>query len=316
MGEILIGTCSWTDPELVNAGTFYPAKGMSAENRLRFYASVFPIVEVDSTYYAIPLAQQATLWAERTPPGFIFDLKAFRLMTLHWCEPKVLPPELRPLAPAGKKRFYWKEASPELRDGVVDSFKKVLTPLATAHKLGLVLLQLRSWIGPADAVLNHILEMQRKLAPHKIAVEFRHIAWFLGTRREETMSLLRYNDLAYVAVDEPQGYKSSVPPIIDVTSKADSYIRFHGRNVEMWEAKGQTAADRFDWRYTEAELWEWVPKLEFLASQTERVHVLFNTNRSDQGPRNGMLMGRLLGRGIALDAGAIAALQRRLLLEE
>jgi len=95
MGEILVGTCSWTDQELVKAGTFYPPSAKTPEERLRYYASVFPVVEVDSTYYAIPVEQTGIQWTQRVPPGFVFDVKAFRLMTLHWTEAKVLPPEER-----------------------------------------------------------------------------------------------------------------------------------------------------------------------------------------------------------------------------
>ena len=84
----LLGSCSWTDRTLVQDGDWYPKKTMSAEQRLRYYAAQFPVTEIDSTYYAPPAEQQARLWAERTPDGFRFDVKAYSLLTGHPTSPR------------------------------------------------------------------------------------------------------------------------------------------------------------------------------------------------------------------------------------
>ena len=76
-GSILIGTSSWTDPTLIKDGNFYPPGTKTAEGRLKFYASKFPLVEVDSTYYFPPSERNAELWIERTPPDFTFNIKAY-----------------------------------------------------------------------------------------------------------------------------------------------------------------------------------------------------------------------------------------------
>jgi uncharacterized protein YecE (DUF72 family) len=78
MGTIQVGTAPWTDKSLIESGRFYPKGRTSAEDRLRYYASQFPMVEVDSSYYAMPSARNAELWVERTPRGFTFNVKAFR----------------------------------------------------------------------------------------------------------------------------------------------------------------------------------------------------------------------------------------------
>ena len=83
MGRILIGTSSWTDPTLVKEGHFYPPQARTAEARLKYYATQFPLVEVDSTYYFPPSERNAVLWIERTPPGFTFNIKAYSLLTNH-----------------------------------------------------------------------------------------------------------------------------------------------------------------------------------------------------------------------------------------
>jgi hypothetical protein len=97
--EILIGTASWTDPTMTVPGVFYPKGADSAEERLQFYAGRFPLVEVDSTYYALPARRTAELWAERTPPDFTFDVKAHAVMTFQPTETKRLPKDIREALP-------------------------------------------------------------------------------------------------------------------------------------------------------------------------------------------------------------------------
>ena len=96
---VLTGTCSWTDKTLVQETDWYPQRTMSAEDRLQFYASQFPLTEVDSTYYAPPAEQQARLWAQRTPEGFRFDVKAYSLLTGHPTKPQSLWKDLRDQLP-------------------------------------------------------------------------------------------------------------------------------------------------------------------------------------------------------------------------
>ena len=109
MGTILVGTASWTDKSLIQCGRYYPSDVKTAEQRLRYYASEFPIVEVDSSYYAIPSEQTVRLWAERTPGDFVFDVKAFRMFTQHQTAPRVLPKYIRESLPLDKKSLYYKD---------------------------------------------------------------------------------------------------------------------------------------------------------------------------------------------------------------
>ena len=91
MARTLVGSCSWTDPTLIACGRFYPQGVSSAEDRLRFYARQFPLVEVDSTYYAPPSERNSRLWVERTPEGFTFNVKAYGLLTGHPARTERLP---------------------------------------------------------------------------------------------------------------------------------------------------------------------------------------------------------------------------------
>ena len=125
-GHIRIGTASWTDPTMTATGVFYPTSATTAEERLQHYASTFPLVEVDATYYALPSAATAKLWVERTPPDFVFDIKAHALMTGQGTETKRLPKALRTELPepvATKARVYAKDLPPEVLDEVWATFR-------------------------------------------------------------------------------------------------------------------------------------------------------------------------------------------------
>jgi len=91
---IRIGTCSWTDPTLIKSG-FYPKGTNTPEERLKYYADHLDTVEVDSTYYAIPSEKVAGLWAERTPEGFTFHIKAYSALTGHPVDTKGIPLPVR-----------------------------------------------------------------------------------------------------------------------------------------------------------------------------------------------------------------------------
>ena len=129
MGEIRVGTAGWTDRSLIASG-WYPAEANNPEKRLRYYARQFPLVEVDATYYALPAEQTARAWAERTPDGFTFNIKAFSLFTQHPTPVRALPADLREAASqAGKERVYLKDVDPALAEAAWDRFLAALEPL-------------------------------------------------------------------------------------------------------------------------------------------------------------------------------------------
>lgn len=296
MGEILVGTCSWTDPTLIRSGRFYPAEAKSAEARLQFYASQFRLVEVDSTYYSLPAEQTAVLWARRTGPDFVFDVKAFRLFTQHPTPLAVLPKDILASLPTslqGKTSIYQRDLPGALADELWRRFESALLPLDSAGKLGTVLFQFPPWYFPGDEQREYILSCRERLPQYRIAVEFRHQSWVNEKNSERTFAFLRDNGLPYVCVDEPQGFKSSVPPVTQATSDI-SLVRFHGRNRATWEKQGLTATERFNYLYTGDELRDWAPRIRDLAGKTRQCHVLFNNCHEDKAVVNGRQMRILL----------------------
>jgi uncharacterized protein YecE (DUF72 family) len=297
MGTIRVGTCSWTDPTLVNSGRFYPSPTRSAEARLQYYASQFNIVEVDSSYYAMPSERNSYLWAQRTPDDFLFDFKAFRVFTQHPAPVNSLPKNIRgELTPQlqHKGNLYYRDLPAELADALWQTFESSLLPLDTVGKLGVVLLQFPPWFYPGSQQLDYIIICKEKLPQYRIAIEFRNNAWLSEKNQAMTLDFLRRNDLPFVCVDEPQGFKSSVPPVAEVTS-AIGLVRFHGRNRETWEKKGISPAERFNYLYTEEELKPWAKRIHELAGQTRDMHVLFNNCHQDKAVVNARQICLMLG---------------------
>ena len=144
---VLIGTASWSSKTLVDSKRFYPPGVTSAEARLRYYASRFPLVEVDSSYYAMPLPAAVQLWAERTPDDFTMNVKAFRLFTGHPTSPAVLPKDIRAaLPPSTKANLYLRDVPGEIADELWRRLVEALLPLRAAGKLGLVHFQFPPWL--------------------------------------------------------------------------------------------------------------------------------------------------------------------------
>ena len=294
--RILLGTASWTDRPLIESGKFHPPSATSAETRLRHYASQFPLVEADTTYYGLPTERTARAWVERTPDGFTFDVKAYSLFTDHPIPIARLPKAIKealPPALANKRQFYRKDAPPEIVDLCWSTFVDALSPLHDGRRLGVILFQFPKWVLPARETHRYFEEIRDRLGPYRAAVEFRNELWMDPAHREATLALLGDLDISYVCVDEPQGFASSVPPVAAATNDL-AVVRFHGRNAKTWEARTASSAERFDHYYTPRELDEWAPKIAGLAQEAEELHLVLNTNNFDQGPANARLLGERL----------------------
>jgi uncharacterized protein YecE (DUF72 family) len=294
---ISIGTASWTDPTLTAPGVFYPEDARTPEARLRYYASLYSLVEVDSTYYALPARRMTELWVSRTPDEFVFDIKAHALMTTHPSEPSRLPADIKAKLPATlakAKRIYPKDLPPEIRDEVWRAFTDALEPLRESGKLGAVFLQYPRWFVPGRRAREELVVARELLGRLPVAVEFRHRMWLDDEIASRTMQLLEKLDMSYVVVDEPQGLTSSVPPVVAVTTPRLAVFRMHGRRAELWEKQGVPVVERFRYLYDRAELAPWVPRIIDTAERADRVHVVFNNCYANYGVTNADEIGEML----------------------
>jgi len=295
--QYLIGTASWTDPTLVKSDTFYPPSLRTAEERLRFYAGQFNAVEVDASYYTLLSEKNAQLWAERTPPAFIFDVKAFALLTQHAAEVARLPLNLKAmLTKQERSQRRLERPSKEVLEMAFQMFHSSLTPLRAAGKLGILLFQFPPYFTCRPSNLAYLESLRARLPGDSIAIEFRHPSWVAeGRARRESLDFLRRNGLCYVSVDEPQ-LPSTLPSFLETTAP-EAYIRFHGRNREAWHARGLTVAERYKYLYSERELAEWAERIRSLGA-ISRAHVIFNNCYRNFGVMNATTMRAMLERSV------------------
>jgi uncharacterized protein YecE (DUF72 family) len=297
MGDIRLGTASWTDPTLIASG-WYPPEAKTPAARLRYYARRFPLVEVDATYYALPAETTARAWADRTPAGFIFDVKAFSLFTQHPTRVAALPTDLREAVPdTGRGTVYLREVAPAVADQAWDRFLAALEPLRAAGKLGAILMQFPQWFPISRANKEYILSCARRAAPLRLSIEFRNRTWMTPDNQQETLEFLSGHDLPYVCVDMPQGYPSSIPPVLAATADL-AVVRMHGHS-KNWASKD--IHERFGYRYSRAELAGWAPRISDLAERAASTHVLFNNCYRDYAQVNARQLADLLG---GQDAGS------------
>ena len=263
MSRVYVGTCSWSDHT-----NFYPPN-LPSNQQITFYAQHFPAVEIDSTFYSLMPERNFRLWAERTPPGFIFDVKPFRQLTWHDRE---TPPD----------------------EAIFDQFRQSLQPLRDAGKLGAVHFQFPPWFLFSPPNVAFIKTCRERFPDDRVSVEFRHRGWLEGEHVSPLLDTLRGYRVGLTVVDEPQVGSGSVPTVLAVTTPELVIVRFHGRNAKMWYAKVKRTADRFDYLYSEEELRTWVPHVAELAKEARDIHLLFNNNRDDYAVQNARQLQQLL----------------------
>ena len=270
---VRLGTCSFADEGLLKA--WYPRGVSTSKARLAHYSERFDTVEVDSPYYHLPDPDVTGRWAQRTPPEFVFHVKAHASMTGH------------------------EDAD---RETAFADFRRSLEPLELSGKLRGILLQYHPRVvksAEAKAELEAVRELLDPLVP---LVEFRHRSWLEEDERADTFAFLERNGLAYVSVDAPRTRASNVLPPVAAATHAVAYVRFHGRNAKTWNIKAEKSSERFNWMYAERELAEWVDDLGRLAQEADEVYALFNNNRDDFAPRSALLL-----RGLLDEAGVAAS---------
>jgi uncharacterized protein YecE (DUF72 family) len=254
-GRILIGTCSWSQH-----APFYPSE-LPKNQQIAFYAQYFPLVEIDSTFYTLVAERNFAVWAERTPPGFVFDVKPYRQLTQH--DRDTVPEPL-----------------------VFDMFRQSLQPLRDAGKLGVITFQFPPWFKLSPENLDYIEYCRDQFASDRLSLEFRHESWLTPGSLPDVIEFLVARRLGLTVVDEPQVGSASVPTVLAVTNPDLSVVRFHGRNAKTWYKKVENTGERFDYLYSDPELEQWVPNVSELAREAGEIHLLFNNNRANYAVRN------------------------------
>lgn len=265
---IYIGLTGWGDhPTLYSEVT-------SARDKLFDYSGHFPVVEVDTSFYAIPNRVNVEKWCNETPENFRFVLKAYQGMTGH----------LRDDLPY------------ETKNDMFNAFIECADSFKQHGKLAMALVQFPPWFDCSAKNVQYIRYVKQQLAEFPIAIEFRNQTWYAGEMKERTLHFLQEQNLIHTVCDEPQAGSGSVP-LVPVATSDKALLRIHGRNIHGWRNSGNTQnwrKVRFLYDYNEEELQGLAAHIRTLQNQTKDVYVLFNNNSGDHAAPNAKRMQQIL----------------------
>jgi uncharacterized protein YecE (DUF72 family) len=258
--RVQVGTSGYSYSEWVDAG-FYPP-GTRSGHMLPRYARMFPVTELNYTWYQMPKAPALERMRQQVPPAFRFAVKLTRTLT-HEIDSD-----------------QWRGQAAQYRDGIA--------PLVLAGQLAAVLLQLPPSFDRAPNRRRYLAALLDALEGLPVAVEFRHVSW----ATDRVFTELEDRRVTLVAVDTP-----ALPhlfPQLDIVTNADLfYVRFHGRNAGGWRSGNMQK--QFDYDYNEAELQAWITThIVPMMRRARRGLVFFNNHVRAQAPSNARRMIRLL----------------------
>lgn len=267
---IQIGLTGWGDhPDLYHASS-------KVNEKLLDYSSHFPIVELDSTFYAIQPERNMRKWVAETPDRFRFIVKAYQGITGHH---------------RGELPFPSKDEMYEL-------FRLSMTPLVEAGKLAMILVQFPPWFDCVKENVEEIRYVLEKLKGFDVAIEFRHQSWYSSRFQDGTINFLRDHNVIHSVCDEPQAGEGSIPLIPKSTRRDKVLVRLHGRNVHGWRnLTGDSEAwrkVRYLYNYNEQELEEIKCAVNKLKADTDEVFVVFNNNSGKHAAQNAKYFQKVL----------------------
>lgn len=272
---IRVGVTGWAEHEALYAG------GVVQKDRLRVYGRHFPIVEVDSAYYAILRQETYARWASEVPADFGFIVKAYSRLTGHD----------RSLETVAE------------RAGLFSSFLSSVDPLRQTGKLVALLFQYPPWFECTRENVDALRATKDLLGDVPAALEFRNRSWFTPHMTDKTLTFMEREGWIHSVCDEPQAGEGCVPIVAQATHPGLTIVRFHGRNAAGWLEKGPNRREvRCLYRYSEDELLEWTERVSSLQRKSQHVCLLFNNNSSGDAAPNAKQMMAMLGLSYAGEA--------------
>lgn len=264
---ITIGLTGWSD---------HPLIAPDNKKKLEDYASHFPFVEMDTSFYAIPSTKNIQAWIDKTPESFQFIPKAYSPMTLH-----------KP----------WKSEFQTIQE-LFDTFKTSFYPMMSQKKIKAFLFQFPPFFHYNPKNIEYLITVSELMSTSPVAIEFRHPSWFNNKNREKTLKILEDNFFIHTIVDQPQTPGNSTPTVLEATNKRLSIYRLHGRNYSGW----LNASKDTNWRetrtlhdYSIKELKEIKDRALFLEEYSDEVAVIFNNNSGGHAAKNAKELQELLG---------------------
>jgi uncharacterized protein YecE (DUF72 family) len=294
--DVRVGTSGWSYPSGNGRwnGIFYPASrskrlGTAGFDELRFYASHFDTVEVNSTFYGQPRAEVTRGWAERTPPGFDFSLKLYQKFT----HPKMFREAAQKGAPGAGGSLL--DLLAEVTQADIDAFREGVEPLASAGKLGAVLAQFPPSFKDSPGARDYLMKLLQAFGDYPLAVELRHRSW--SDAIGDTLALLDAFGAAFVQIDEPK-FRLSIRQNYLPNITSFYYMRLHGRNVAKWWHHDRSE-DRYDYLYTADELREFSTVAGAANTLVKKSYLYMNNHFAAKSVTNAVMVKAQLGQPLS-----------------
>ncbi len=261
MGEILIATSGYSYADWV--GPVYPP-GSDKRDFLPLYARRFPFTELNFSYYREPTAEGLRQIADKAPNTFRFVIKAHKSLT-------------------HERASGWERSAERFLEAL-DGFGT--DPSGPDRLLG-VLLQFPYSFHYDDTNRRYLASLTNALRPARLFAEFRNDEWDTSSVRNE----MEKRDIGLVIPDLPK--LDRLPRMAPRLTSSYGYIRFHGRNAANWW--NGTNITRYDYRYSQGELGDWVEPVREMAAKAEAVIIAFNNHFAGQAVDNAEEFMALLG---------------------
>jgi uncharacterized protein YecE (DUF72 family) len=260
-GRTLVGTAGWEPPD---PASWYPP-GVPPQDRLTWYAERFGLIEVNTTFHAVPPRDTVERWLAATPDGFVFDVKLHRLLSHHAAPPETLPEPLRRVSTNNRGNVI---VTPDLVEALAEHLLTAIASLIDARRLGALLLQLSPSFAPDRHPLEELDRLLDLLSPYRVALELRNRAWLDDEREDETLEWLEDRHAAYVCVEPPPGEALTHMPALDAVTRRDlAYLRVLGRAEPL----------------SPTELPQIAARARNLALEADEVHVVIVANARGEG---------------------------------
>jgi len=262
---IRVGTSGFSFGDWV--GPVYPA-GLPKERMLEYYEQElgFDTVELNYTYYSMPVPQTMESMVRRTGDGFRFVVRSNKEMT---------------------HEIWVDEKRKELKDtaGAFRVFHEGLRPLLDAGRLGCVLVQLPSFFWPIPQNFRYVRRFPELLPGLPLVVEFRNKAWI----RDTAFAMLEESGMGFCVVDEPRVPR--LMPFVPRRTSDTGYFRFHGRNPGWFTASRE---ERYNYLYSRDELGEFIEPMHSVARGAAQTFAFFNNCHAGSAARNALLTRQML----------------------
>lgn len=263
---ITIGLTGWSDHPLIT---------LEKSRKLENYSSYFPVVELDTSFYAIPPQKNISSWIEKTPDTFQFIPKAYKAMTQH---------------------KEWVEEFSSI-DQMFEVFNQTFAPMLKENKIKAFLFQFPPYFDCTKQNVTYLRRVRKLMHDLPVAIEFRSQSWFTEQNKNKTLEFLRQLNFINVIVDQPQTPNNSVPTIPVSTNDSLSIYRLHGRNYEGWLGENikDWRSERTLYNYDKEELVDFSKTAKSLEKTSHEVCIIFNNNSGGHAASNALSLQEILG---------------------